>query len=314
MRFYHCFYTDLPDQFVEANVDRLIKWVDGWDDKNRYYQRHQVIDVVGLQVNGDAKKDAWPIISDTSIIQMSSWLKSKGHLYNGQYWESLTPNQRSPVRNSSTSAGTNGISLADIDTVIYPGGITYISNRSACRSIISNLPQTSWRQLNNGMMLYGEPVTKPPLRRDTIIAGEIIGYRCWRIENNLLRSVYQSDVWQPRQILEGRELGDWDSRGIHAWKSSGSKEYHDYIRGYLNPETDTWKQAVLYGTSIRIEDKPAMLTGTVFLWGDVVEHERGYRAEYARVRSLDWLYPDADMMGKEQEVLEEFRQRYGVGK
>jgi hypothetical protein len=55
-----------------------------------------------------------------------------------------------------------------------------------------------------------------------------------------------------------------------------------------------------------------MVTGTVFLWGDVVEHERGWRAEFARVRSLDWLYPDETMMGREQEALDNLRRLYGV--
>jgi hypothetical protein len=55
-----------------------------------------------------------------------------------------------------------------------------------------------------------------------------------------------------------------------------------------------------------------MVTGTVFLWGDVVEHERGWRAEFARVRSLDWLYPDETMMGREQEALADLRATYSL--
>jgi hypothetical protein len=154
---------------------------------------------------------------------------------------------------------------------------------------------------------------KPPLRRDGIVAGEIVGYRCWRVERGLLRSVYQSDVWKPGEVLEGRELGDWDSRGIHAWKDAGSQQYHDYIRAYLNDQSDPFRRLIFFGSGTnaeRAEQRPAMVTGTVFLWGDVVEHERGYRAEYARVRSLDWLYPDAGMMGREQQALDELRRRY----
>lgn len=55
-----------------------------------------------------------------------------------------------------------------------------------------------------------------------------------------------------------------------------------------------------------------MCTGTVLLWGDIVEHERGYRAEFAKVRSIDWLYPDVDMMGREAIVLNDLRRTYGV--
>jgi hypothetical protein len=173
------------------------------------------------------------------------------------------------------------------------------------------LTAASIRQM---MQIMEGKFEKPALKRDGIVAGEIIGYRCWRIENGLLRSVYQSDVWQPGQILEGRELGDWDQRGIHAWKDSGSEQYHDYIRSYLNQGSDPFTAMILWGkTSARgVEARPAMVTGTVFLWGDVVEHERGYRAEYARVRSLDWLYPDADMMGREQQALDTLRRAYAL--
>lgn len=308
MRFYHCFHTDLPDQFVEANSARLIKWVDGWNDKNRYYHRHQVIDLVGLQVTGNAKKDDFPTISANSIALINNWLNSKGHLYNGRYWESLKEDQRSPARIASVAGGAKSISLADYTSAMLA---RYPSTISQSRRASNLIP--------GGITWVNEykPASKPPLRRDSIIAGEIIGYRCWRIENGLLRSVYQTDFWHPNQILEGRELGDWDSRGIHAWKGAATVEYHDYIRGYLNSADDSYTQMqnmIMFGRSHMPQNKPAMLTGSVFLWGDVVEHERGYRAEYARVRSLDWLYPDETMMGREQETLNELRQRYGVGK
>jgi len=151
---------------------------------------------------------------------------------------------------------------------------------------------------------------RPALKRDGIVAGEIVGYRCWRIEKGWLRSVYQSDVWKPGCVLEGRELGDWDSRGIHAWKDAASKEYSDYIRSYLNG-VDSLKR-MIFSHSRETNPQPAMVTGTVFLWGDVVEHERGWRAEFARVRSLDWLYPDETMMGREPQVLDDLLRLYGV--
>lgn len=317
VRFYHCFYTDLPDQFVEANANRLIKWINDWKGKNRYYQRHMVIDVVGLTVGGNSKKDLYPTIILNSMSLINNWLKTKGHLYNGRYWESLTEDQRNPARISNPSSETQDLTTADWAARTYPvpGTIAYIPARIAGKRISINtiFPQATWRLLNTGLYDAPEHAPNPPLRRDAVIAGEIVGYRCWRIKNNLLRSVYQSDIWRPNQILEGRELGDWDHRGIHAWKDSGSEEYHNYIRSYLNPAEDHFTRMIIFGRD-NPTTKPAILTGTVFLWGDVVEHERGYRAEFARVRSLDWLYPDADMMGREQEVLEEFRQRYGVGK
>ncbi len=45
--------------------------------------------------------------------------------------------------------------------------------------------------------------------------------------------------------------------------------------------------------------------GSVRLWGDVTEHRRGYRAEFARIATLDGVH-QADYQ------LEELCLRYGV--
>lgn len=313
MKFYHCFHTTLPDQFVEANSAALIKWTDGWKDKNRYYQRSRVIDTIPVNFTGNAKVNEWPTLQPASEIMLSHWMKRKGDSYSGGYWESLTEDQRSPVRVASDPGRDQG-------TAIWTYPSTVQSWSSFTRPGAAS-PRLSGKQIaalqaamNAGLTnriwstMLDDMVEKPPLKREGIVAGEIVGYRCWRVEKGLLRSVYQTDQWTPGQVLEGRELGDWDSRGIHAWKSSGSKEYHDYIRSYLNQEGDFVFRTMMRGTDV--EARPAMVTGTVFLWGDVVEHERGYRAEYARVRSLDWLYPDAGMMGREQETLDALRLKY----
>ena len=46
-----------------------------------------------------------------------------------------------------------------------------------------------------------------------------------------------------------------------------------------------------------------LLFGRVKLWGEVVEHESGYRSEFARIVNLDYGDP---------ELLEKFRAIYGV--
>lgn len=256
----------------------------------------------------DPKRDEYHLLDDNNDIvdtlSRPAFLSQPQlkRLPNGRYRRTHTAHNRSPANLPSLAGGVDP--GADDDTYVTwrgvpigPGGITRVG---------TGLPVATWR------MLTHEVALKPPLKREGIIPGEIIGYRCWRIEDGLLRSVYQTDVWAPRAVLEGRELGDWDSRGIHAWKDPASKHYHDYIRSYLNPNDDPFYSMILLGSSKARNDRPAMATGTVFLWGDVVEHERGYRAEFARVRSLDWLYPDADMMGREAIVLADLRRTYDV--
>lgn len=313
MKFYHCFYTDLPDEFVEANADTLIKWTDGWQDKNRYYQRQRIIDSVVIDFFGNAKKEEWPRLTAQSKILLERWMISKGVNYNGRYWESLAEDQRSPDRKPSLAGGKasvfDPVAIANAIAGQTASALTAGQLDAIYRQMMNASPRLSASALRNAY-LYGdfEPAPKPALKRDGVIAGEIVGYRCWKVQKGLLRSVYQKDTWLPGQVLEGRELGDWDSRGIHAWKDKGSKHYHDYILGYLNQEN---YPSVWYLEGQR-SLRPAMVTGTVFLWGDVVEHERGWRAEFARVRSLDWLYPDETMMGREQEALDELRATYSL--
>lgn len=320
MKFYHCFYTDLPDQFVEANADRLTKWADGWRDKNRYYQRQAIIDSVVIDFFGNAKKEEWPRLMVQSKVLLDRWMQSKGANYNGRYWESLAEDQRSPDRKPGVSGGApSGLAAWLSPGALHPINASAYANQKSgpgltSKDLIRSMVLMQSRFLSHSQiarMLDDLEYERPALKREGVIAGEIVGYRCWKVQKGLLRSVYQKDTWLPGEVLEGRELGDWDSRGIHAWKDKGSKEYHEYIRSYLNQEDDR-RSLYLYPVGDMPEQilRPAMVTGTVFLWGDVVEHERGWRAEFARVRSLDWLYPDETMMGREQEALAELRQRY----
>lgn len=239
-------------------------------------------------------------------------------LSNGRDRPTPAKDQRSPARKPRDPWDDDPFSLS-------PGAINSLYSNSNS-GVGSGLTASMLRQQMDAMMAvmafappsmimprrpsqYLGPINekRPTLKRDGVVAGEIVGYRCWRVEKGLLRSVYQTDIWKPGAVLEGRELGDWDSRGIHAWKDPASKEYHDYIRGYLNSRD----MFLILGREPR-DEKPAMVTGTIFMWGDVVEHERGWRAEYARVRSLDWLYPDETMMGREQATLAELHAKYSL--
>lgn len=251
-------------------------------------------------------------------------------VHSGRYRPAGSKDQRGADRKSGPSGGDD-----TLDAFLYAASPLWTAPRAGkgsgagltARELLRAqqlnsqlLAQLSVNQLFSPAQLQMIEMQKqPPLKREGIVAGEIVGYRCWRIVRGdpaaligRLRSVYQSDIWNPGDILQGRELGDWDSRGIHAWKDSGSREYNAYIRGYLNREADPFASAFYFGDNNSSADRPAMVTGTVFLWGDVVEHERGYRAEFARVRSLDWLYPDEIMMGREAKALDDLRRLYGV--
>jgi hypothetical protein len=118
---------------------------------------------------------------------------------------------------------------------------------------------------------YKDPVAAhKPLPRTAPTVGELIGHRAWKVEGgNLLRSYSAGSAWFPGQPMQdkigkGLEIDDHNTAGIWAFKDPYelAHEFYGEIQG-------------------------SGVFGTVWLWGTVIEHERGYRAQYATIRSLD---------------------------
>ena len=130
----------------------------------------------------------------------------------------------------------------------------------------------------------GEELTDR-LKHDGIRAGEIIAYRAWRVirqglfrsRDELLHSVYMRDyVWLPDEPASG----DVKTHGIYSFRDViRSKQDYDYNA---------------YGV---------LLFGKIKIWGEVVEHEEGYRSEFGKIISLDYGPP---------ELLDKFRKIYRV--
>jgi hypothetical protein len=123
------------------------------------------------------------------------------------------------------------------------------------------------------------------LKHEGIRAGEIIAYRAWRVispglfrgRDELLHSVYMRDyVWLPDQPASG----DVKTHGIYSFR--------DVIQS---------KQDYSYNAN------GVLLFGKIKIWGEIVEHEAGYRSEFGKIISLDYGPP---------ELLDKFRKIYGV--
>ena len=84
---------------------------------------------------------------------------------------------------------------------------------------------------------------------------------------------------------------------INIWSGSWSQDSIEMI--HFSSRSDTREADLI----IPARD-PSYVIGTVDLWGTVIEHERGYRAEFASVATLD------DVIGKVD--LEALRRRYRV--
>lgn len=98
-----------------------------------------------------------------------------------------------------------------------------------------------------------------------IRAGEVVAYRCWVLRDGVLHSAYRSHfAWTPGETVEGNPTQPGE--GVHGFKKR--IDACSYIESYE-------------------DDLTKVVSGTVDLWGDVYEHERGYRASKARIASID---------------------------
>jgi hypothetical protein len=118
------------------------------------------------------------------------------------------------------------------------------------------------------------------------VVGELTAYRVWKVfqtsENITVNSVYFDLRWLPFTPVK-KEQPDWCTSadtdwgecvttyyGIHAFKSADLIDLHFFSEYGITPN---W----------------FFVHGKVKLWGEVIEHEGGYRAEYAQVLSIDGL-------------------------
>lgn len=324
-RRYQFFTTTLPDEFVEANAADLTDACKHWQNPNQFIRHAIIIGGVNLSLCGSRKAHMIPMIVSNSPTQINNWMSKYGDSFNGRYWEAFAQDNGRADRKSNQRAGLPAATWRTHSIAPPPVGPAGPGQGPGLDPKHVQDMMDLIRQHMTHVLLYGGPSPiaftgfrsllngieerSPPLKRESIACGEIIGYRCWLVitasGRPLLRSVYQTDYWNPNAPLTGRGLEDWDSRGIHAWKEPNSEKFFEYIRGYMDGNH-------IHHMNTNMPIRPAMVTGSVALWGDVVEHEHGYRAEFARIKSIDWLYPDREMMGRELEVLAHLRKLYGV--
>jgi hypothetical protein len=147
---------------------------------------------------------------------------------------------------------------------------------------------------------------EPAIENAGIRAGEITALRGWRVRGSSLFSIYRrGHEWFPGEPV----AGDPDKRdqGVHAFKDDASLK--EYVWMYQIQER--MERAAFYGDG----GSSVFALGAVHLWGDVVEHERGYRAQYAKVARIDRVTGTGpnDSAASAALLLHALRLRYGVG-
>ncbi len=118
---------------------------------------------------------------------------------------------------------------------------------------------SGWHSLAKMVM----SVAPDPLPQ-TMATGELIGYRIWKVNRNNLQSLFRNYIWDSEQPTEAF-VSD-DVSGVYAFKARGEALSEFYLS----------KTKGCY-----------LVFGSVYLWGEVVEHQLGYRAQFAEIRSLE---------------------------
>ncbi len=123
--------------------------------------------------------------------------------------------------------------------------------------------------------------------------GELVGWRSWKIsvtpEGPRLKSSYKDTVW-PSGIVTGKD-GAGNSAQVNSIR-------HD--AGWFAYKTASQLMQESEKEDVRVG-------GKVELWGAVVEHEMGYRAECMKILTLEAIGPRAAL------VIDELREFYLKG-
>ena len=123
-------------------------------------------------------------------------------------------------------------------------------------------PDTGHHRTEPLFIITGDKTRDAALGAPRIGAGEIIGWRVWKLRDGLLHSMFVSYAWRPgvferssakrygSEHLGPRPLGD--NLGYHAFRDKEQAE--------CNASWHGWYPAVI---------------GSAAMWGDVIEHEHG---------------------------------------
>ena len=138
------------------------------------------------------------------------------------------------------------------------------------------------------LLITGNKTRDAALAEPRIRAGEIIGWRFWKLHDGLLRSVFIPYTWHPGVFeRSSSKQGRFNNPGYHAFRDKEQAERETFIQS-------CWWPCVI---------------GSIAMWGEVIEHQNGWRSEYAAIQSITEITGNRDFSSK-QRLLRKLRKKY----
>jgi hypothetical protein len=106
-------------------------------------------------------------------------------------------------------------------------------------------------------------------------AGELTAWRVWIKKDGIMRSATQMTEWKMGDVIAGDVAKA--NEGVHAFNTEArARDYAaEWMRAYVQHGASGYE----------------IVLGTVDLWGDVIVHEKGYRASFASIKEIVEVMP-----------------------
>lgn len=152
--------------------------------------------------------------------------------------------------------------------------------------------QAAWDQLMLNALSRFVPPPAQPIPYAGVRSGEIIGHRIWYVVEERgelwLCSVAHKRLWKPGETIEGNineKVDEGILGGTYSYKDGHEAHHHAAVAAGQMRHLKQMRVDVDV-SGLNFNNVHGVAIGTIKMWGEVVEHERGYRAQYAKVDSL----------------------------
>lgn len=152
------------------------------------------------------------------------------------------------------------------------------------------------------LSLFADKPEPKPIPHSGIRAGEITGHRAWfvRPDGLSLCSWGHDFTWEPGATIEGAvdktiRIGFVEDRplGVYSYKDREQLIHEVYM---VCQHFEFRRLPIVLAFWDGPVETLGLVTGTISMWGEVIEHERGYRAQFAKIKTFESAYGGINLL------------------